>query len=81
MDGSFVLIDANDTVIAVYVDAIHDQRQVVIKSLKGNYGAIDGIAAATILGDGKIALIIDPEALLKLSDHQNLTNNHIKLEA
>jgi two-component system chemotaxis sensor kinase CheA len=81
MNGTFVLIDANNTVIAVYVDAIHDQRQVVIKSLKGNYGAIDGIAAATILGDGKIALIIDPEALLQLSDNQNLARQRIKLEA
>jgi two-component system chemotaxis sensor kinase CheA len=81
MDGTFVLIDANNTVIAVYVDAIHDQRQVVIKSLKGNYGTIDGIAAATILGDGKIALIIDPEALLQLSDNQNPARQRIKLEA
>ena len=59
----FVLIDANDATIAVSVDAIQDQRQVVIKSLKGNYGAITGIAAATILGDGNIALIVDTEAL------------------
>ena len=46
---------------ALAVDAISDQRQVVIKSLAGNYGAIPGISAATILGDGKIALIIDPD--------------------
>ena len=47
---------------ALLVDGIQDQRQVVIKSLETNYGAIEGIAAATILGDGRVALILDVEA-------------------
>ncbi|MCC6007140.1 MAG: chemotaxis protein CheA [Rhodobacteraceae bacterium] len=49
---------------ALLVDGIHDQRQVVIKSLEDNFARIEGIAAATILGDGRIALIVDPDALL-----------------
>jgi len=49
---------------ALLVDEILDQRQVVIKSLEENYGYVAGIAAATILGDGRIALIIDTEALV-----------------
>lgn len=49
---------------ALAVDIIHDQRQVVIKSLEENYGAVPGISAATILGDGRIALIIDPEEII-----------------
>ena len=65
-DRSYVILDASDTSIAIAVDAIWDQRQVVIKSLEGNYGTVTGIAAATILGDGKIALIIDSEALVGL---------------
>jgi two-component system chemotaxis sensor kinase CheA len=48
---------------ALAVDDIYDQRQVVVKSMQGNYGAISGISGATILGDGKIALIIDPDAI------------------
>ncbi|MEP4309637.1 MAG: chemotaxis protein CheA, partial [Lentilitoribacter sp.] len=48
---------------AFVVDSISDQRQVVIKSLQGSYGKIPGISAATILGDGKIALIIDPDGI------------------
>ncbi|UWQ94533.1 chemotaxis protein CheA [Rhodobacteraceae bacterium M385] len=48
---------------ALIVDALHDQRQVVIKSLETNYAQISGIAAATILGDGRIALIVDPEGI------------------
>ena len=52
---------------ALRVSAIHDQRQVVIKSLESNYAAIPGVSAATILGDGKIALILDPEELIRLA--------------
>jgi two-component system chemotaxis sensor kinase CheA len=49
--------------IAIQVDAIQDQRQVVIKSLETNFRPITGIGGATILGDGRIALIVDVEAL------------------
>lgn len=49
---------------ALAVDAIEDQRQVVIKGLEGSYGRVPGIAAATILGDGQIALILDPTDLV-----------------
>lgn len=49
---------------ALRVDEIHDQRQVVIKSLEENYGRVPGVSAATILGDGRIALIVDPEEIV-----------------
>ncbi|MET1047911.1 MAG: chemotaxis protein CheA [Hyphomicrobium sp.] len=49
---------------ALLVDSIQDQRQVVIKSLESNYGTVAGIAAATILGDGRVALILDVDALV-----------------
>lgn len=52
---------------ALAVDDIHDQRQVVIKSLDGVCGEIAGVAAATILGDGKIAMILDPESIIAAS--------------
>jgi two-component system chemotaxis sensor kinase CheA len=48
------------TLVAMLVDTIEDQRQVVIKGLQESYGRVRGVAAATILGDGKIALILDP---------------------
>jgi len=57
-----LLIDTGNSLrFALVVDDIQDQRQVVIKSLETNYGQVGGVAAATILGDGRIALIIDPE--------------------
>lgn len=63
--GVYVLVRSEaDDLVALSVDDISDQRQVVIKSLEGNYGAIPGISAATILGDGRVALIIDTEAIL-----------------
>lgn len=49
---------------ALLVDAIHGQRQVVIKSLESNYRHVEGVAAATILGDGRVALILDIDALV-----------------
>jgi two-component system chemotaxis sensor kinase CheA len=49
---------------ALLVDAIQGQRQVVIKSLESNYQPVDGIAAATILGDGRVALILDVDAII-----------------
>ena len=49
---------------ALMVDAIQGQRQVVIKSLEANYDQVPGIAAATILGDGRVALILDVDAVV-----------------
>lgn len=49
---------------ALIVDGVLEQRQVVIKGLHRHYGNIPGIAAATILGDGRIALILDPADLV-----------------
>ena len=50
--------------LALLVDAIQGQRQVVIKSFEANYGSIAGIAAATILGDGRVALILDVDGIV-----------------
>jgi two-component system chemotaxis sensor kinase CheA len=52
---------------ALLVDAILGQRQVVIKSLEANYRHVAGIAAATILGDGRVALILDVDAVVASS--------------
>lgn len=53
---------------ALAVDAILDQRQVVIKSLDGVDDDTPGVAAATILGDGKIAMILDPDGVVRISN-------------
>ena len=50
--------------VALLVDAILGQRQVVIKSLEANYQRVRGVAAATILGDGRVALILDINGII-----------------
>jgi two-component system chemotaxis sensor kinase CheA len=60
-----VLTQTEDSALsALLVDEIFDQRQVVIKGLEENYGSVPGIAAATILGDGQIALILDIDRIV-----------------
>ena len=49
---------------ALMVDGIQGQRQVVIKSLEANYRHVPGVAAATILGDGRVALILDVDSII-----------------
>ncbi|MBB3173005.1 two-component system chemotaxis sensor kinase CheA [Endobacter medicaginis] len=53
--------------IILEVDELQGQRQIVIKSLEANYGAVDGISAATVMGDGRVALIVDVDALIAAS--------------
>jgi two-component system chemotaxis sensor kinase CheA len=60
---------------ALMVDAIQGQRQVVIKSLEANYTHVPGIAAATILGDGRVALILDVDAVVAASRGQGLRSD------
>ena len=63
--GVVLLVDGGDGARgALVVDDIQDQRQVVIKSLEANYQSVDGVAAATILGDGRVALILDVDKIL-----------------
>jgi two-component system chemotaxis sensor kinase CheA len=66
--GVALLVEAEGGTRAVLlVDAIQGQRQVVIKSLEANYRRVPGISAATILGDGRVALILDIDALVAAS--------------
>ena len=61
-----ILVETDDAgQCALAVDGIHDQRQVVIKSVAGDYGEIPGVSAATILGNGSIALILDVDYLIR----------------
>ncbi len=52
-----ILIDVEGEKAAVLVDALLDEHQVVIKSIETNYRKVEGAAGATILGDGRVALI------------------------
>jgi len=66
-EGILVLLEAEGKKVALQVDELVGQHQVVIKSLETNYRKVAGISGATIMGDGRVALIIDVTALIKLS--------------
>lgn len=57
--GVLVVVDAEGERVALQVDALVDEQQVVIKSLEDNYRKVPGSAGATIMGDGRVALILD----------------------
>ena len=63
--GIMVIIEADGDRIAMFVDDLVGQHQVVIKSLESNYRKVYGVSAATIMGDGRVALIIDAAALVR----------------
>ncbi|KPH59998.1 chemotaxis protein CheA [Pseudoalteromonas porphyrae] len=62
-----VVVESDNQKIGLLVDDLLSQQQVVIKSLEANYQKVDGVSGATILGDGRVSLIIDISGLIKLS--------------
>ena len=71
-EGAVVVIEADGKRAGVLVDDLLAQQQVVIKSLESNFKAVPGIAGATILGDGTVALIIDVPGLIRSVAKQGL---------
>ncbi|PLC51887.1 chemotaxis protein CheA [Pollutimonas subterranea] len=62
-----VVLQAQDVRFALLVDHLIGQHQVVVKNLESNYRKIPGVSAATILGDGSVALIVDVFALMRFT--------------
>ena len=69
-DGILIVIDTEEMRMALFVDALIGQHQVVIKSLETNYRKVPGISGATIMGDGRVALILDAASLGRLAASQ-----------
>ena len=64
-----VIVESDGVKTALVVDELVGQHQVVVKSLETNYRRQQGISGATIMGDGRVALILDISALIKKSRH------------
>lgn len=60
-----VIVESDGHTMGLFVDDLLEQQQVVIKSLEENYRKVDGLAGATILGDGRVALIVDVPGLIQ----------------
>jgi len=65
-EGLLVVVEAEGKKLAIFVDDLLGQQQVVIKSLETNFKKVEGLSGATILGDGTVALIIDIAGLIDL---------------
>ncbi|WP_295643837.1 chemotaxis protein CheW [uncultured Methylibium sp.] len=67
--GIMVVIEAEGGRVALMVDELLGQQQVVVKNLEANYRKVQDISGATIMGDGRVALILDVGSLVRRSRH------------
>jgi two-component system chemotaxis sensor kinase CheA len=68
-DAVMVVIESGGVRVAALVDDLLGQQQVVVKNLESNYGPVDNVSGATIMGDGRVALILDVDALVRRARH------------
>ncbi|HNF88632.1 MAG TPA: chemotaxis protein CheW [Thiobacillaceae bacterium] len=64
--GLVVVVEGEEGKAAIFVDELLGQHQVVIKSLEANYRKVPGMSGATIMGDGRVAMILDVAAVIRL---------------
>ena len=64
-----VVVESGGMRMALRVDELLGQQQVVVKNLEANYTKVDFVSGATILGDGRVALILDVDSLVRRSRH------------
>lgn len=75
-EGIVVIIQAGNRRYALLVDQLIGQHQVVVKNLESNYKKVPGVSAATILGDGSVALIVDVSSLQALHRDKRFMHNY-----
>ncbi|WP_313244135.1 chemotaxis protein CheA [Stenotrophomonas rhizophila] len=64
-DSLVVVVEGDGQKIALEVDELVGQQQVVVKNIENNYRRISGVSGATILGDGRVSLIVDIGGLVR----------------
>lgn len=69
-EGLIAIVEGENRRIAIKIDELLGQQQVVIKSLESHYKSIQGVSGATILGDGRVSLILDIVGLSKRSSER-----------
>lgn len=68
-EATLLILETEGERVAIMVDEILGQQQVVIKSMEQNFRKVEGIAGATILGDGRVAFIVDVRGVLEIVRH------------
>ncbi|HVL02524.1 MAG TPA: chemotaxis protein CheA, partial [Dongiaceae bacterium] len=76
-----VVVEAGNAKVALVVDDLLGQQQVVIKSMEANYRKVEGISGATILGDGTVSLILDITDLIQMAGVRQQQKSGLKLVA
>jgi two-component system chemotaxis sensor kinase CheA len=66
-EGIMIILETDGAKAALFVDAMVGQHQVVIKSLESNYRKVSGVSGATIMGDGRVAMILDVSMLVSMA--------------
>ena len=69
VSGIMVVVEAEGGRVALLVDELLGQQQVVVKNLEANYRKVNDVSGATIMGDGRVALILDVGSLVRRSRH------------
>ena len=62
-----VIVEHQGKMLGILVDDLLGQMQVVMKSVEANYEKVEGLSAATILGDGQVAFVLDVPGLSRLA--------------
>lgn len=78
--GLLVIVESDNQKVGLLVDDLLAQQQVVIKSLEVNYQKVEGVSGATILGDGRVSLIIDITGLIKLAGLKKAGTSELAIE-
>ncbi len=73
-EGILVIVECDETRLALLVDELIGQQQFVVKNLETNYRKVEGISGATILGDGQVALILDVTTIVRSNQRQVLAS-------
>jgi two-component system chemotaxis sensor kinase CheA len=68
-DLMMVIVESEGAKLALVVDELLGQNQVVVKSIEANYKRVQGVSAATIMGDGRVAFILDVPAMIRMTRH------------
>ncbi|MFY8351666.1 chemotaxis protein CheA [Pseudoalteromonas sp. SSM20] len=79
--GLLVIVESDNQKVGLLVDDLLAQQQVVIKSLEANYQKVEGVSGATILGDGRVSLIIDITGLIKLAGLKKAGSTELAIES
>jgi two-component system chemotaxis sensor kinase CheA len=72
LEGLLMIVEADGKRVGLFVDELLSQQQVVIKSLETNFRPVAGLAGATMLGDGRVALILDVPGVISRSQSREV---------